>query len=108
MLIGALSLVMQVCCGTSMKNSRRSTFTGCWMIGTRRTRPGPADPLVTRPSVKMTSRSYCRTMWIVLQIRKSRMTMAMTRIVSVTGLSMARGSSQFWCVQDTPRSCESR
>ena len=45
MLIGALSLVMQVCCGTSRKRSRRSTFTACWTNGIRSTMPGPARAL---------------------------------------------------------------
>src|SRR5919106_361883 len=60
------------------------------MIGTRRTRPGPAEPFVTRPRVKITSRSYWRTMLIVLQIRKRSTAMPAIRIASRTGSSMAR------------------
>src|SRR5436190_18620595 len=90
MLIGALSFVMQVCCGISMKNSRRSTFTVCCTTGTSRMMPGPAAPFVTRPKVKTTRRSYCRTIWMVLAIRNRMTSRTMTRIARVTGLSNIR------------------
>src|SRR5579859_2034109 len=89
MLIGALSFVMQVCCGTSRKRSRRSTLTACWMNGMRITIPGPRAPC-RRPKKKTTSRSYSRTMWMVLEIRyrtTSRPTTRMIRPVRFSGIA---------------------
>src|SRR3990170_3360082 len=60
MLIGALSLVMQVWLGISRKASRRSTHTGRSMSGIRNTRPGPLRP-IDRPKRKTTRRWYSRT-----------------------------------------------
>src|SRR3990172_4960435 len=51
MLIGALSLVMQVWLGISRKASRRSTHTGRSISGIRNTRPGPLRP-IDRPKRK--------------------------------------------------------
>ena len=60
MLIGALSLVIVVCDGTSMNFSRMSTFCGRSMIGMRKRRPGPrTSPGPVWPRRKMTIRSYC-------------------------------------------------
>ena len=39
MLIGALSFVMQVCCGISLTRSRMSTSVPFWMIGMRNRSP---------------------------------------------------------------------
>src|SRR3972149_2208238 len=60
MLIGAVSLVMQVWLGISRKASRRSTHTGRSMSGIRNTRPGPLRP-IDRPKRKTTRRWYSRT-----------------------------------------------
>ena len=62
MLIGALSLVIVVCDGTSMNFSRMSILKGRSMIGIRKRRPGSRTRLgPVRPSRKMTMRSYCWT-----------------------------------------------
>ena len=87
MLMGALSLVMQVCCGISMKSSRRSTFTDCCMTGTSRMMPGPRRTVGHPPKGKTTRRSYWRTMWMVLAIRNRMTSRTITRIARVTGLS---------------------
>src|SRR3989304_5378056 len=60
MVIGALSLGMQVWLGISRKASRRSTHTGRSISGIRNTRPGPLRP-IDRPKRKTTRRWYSRT-----------------------------------------------
>ncbi len=59
MLMGALSLVMVVCEGTSMNCSRRSTFTGRSTMGIRNMSPGPMTIRSdVRPKRKTTMRMY--------------------------------------------------
>src|SRR5918999_5130562 len=58
-----LSLVMMSWLGMSLVNVWRLTFTIRSMIGMMKNRPGPLAP-ITRPSRKITPRSYSLTMRI--------------------------------------------
>ncbi len=87
MLIGALSLVIVVCDGTSMNCSRRSTPTGRSTSGIRNTSPGPLTRRsFVRPNRNTTSRAYSLTTRTVRYRSSSstRMTIA-TPMIAVSG-----------------------
>src|ERR671922_1854425 len=94
---GTLSLVMTSCGGMLSVTVRRSTRTILSTIGMRRKRPGPLGGECSRPSRKMTPRSYSRAIRIDADRRNSRMTTtaAIAIRAAVIGLLLRAGAPSY-------------
>ena len=79
---GTLSFVITSCGGTFSVTVRRSTRTILSITGMSRKRPGPFGGLFSRPSRKMTPRSYSRATRIDAERRKMRTTRTAATAIS--------------------------
>src|SRR5215207_8651192 len=99
---GTLSRVMTSWGGTSIVTVLRSTLTILFTNGINKNSPGPFGPPWTRPSLKMTPRSYSLTILTVLvRINKTTTTTA-TNTMADTPRVTACNKPNITYMRDTP------
>src|SRR5918997_6826103 len=99
---GTLSLVMMSWGGTSMVTVLRSTLTILSMEGRRMKSPGPLGPPLTRPSLKITPRSYSLTTLMALIRIPATKTTIITTTMAEKPKAAACNKPKFACMEDPP------